>query len=174
MSRPDAHTIEIKDGVPNPCYKLIYILTRDGPMPCESSKMLRLSGSGLRAAYISSRKKEAEMAKSTQKAMTNPAEMTSAMMAMNPIATATWLKIMNESAEFLAERLKKDLETQKAMLACKSPADLLKVQSDFYKTAIEHYTKETTRLFEMMSKGATSSIAEATSGHARGYDDVPL
>lgn len=116
----------------------------------------------------------AKSAKKTAPAPTGAAEVTSAMAAAAPIAPDALLKVMNESAQFVMARLQRDLETQKALLSCKSPAELLKVQTDFYQTAMQDYSKEAARMFEMMSSAATSSIKEANAPHKRGYDDVPL
>ncbi|MFY0692146.1 MAG: phasin family protein [Paracoccaceae bacterium] len=117
------------------------------------------------------------MGKSKKKAASSEAgasAMTAAMAALNPVAGAAWLELMNESARFVSDRFKQDLETQKALLDCKSPTDLMRVQSEFYQKAIEQYAAETTRMIEMMSKATQQSLDEAKSSHARGYDDVPL
>lgn len=113
------------------------------------------------------------MAKS-EKSDTGAPAMAAAMMAVNPVATKAWMDIMSESTRFLTERLKQDLETQKAMLACKTPAELLQVQSQFLTSAIEHYSKETARLYKMMSTATETTLKDVQSGHARSYDDVPL
>ena len=102
------------------------------------------------------------------------AAMTSAIMAISPVATKAWMDIFFESTRFVADRLQQDVETQKAILACKSPAELLQVQSEFFESAMQQYADQTKRLFEMMSKATETTIKEAQSGHARGYDDVPL
>ena len=97
-----------------------------------------------------------------------------AMAAVNPIATTAWLKIMNESAGFVMERLQRDLEMQQAMLRCTSPAELLKLQTEFYQTAMQDYSAEAVRVFERMSAMTKGSLDEATSNRARNFDDVPL
>ncbi len=87
------------------------------------------------------------------------------MMAINPVASKGWLDIMSESARFIADRLQQDLNAQKAMLACKTPAELLQVQSEFYKSAMEQYTEEYTRLYKMMSAATDDTLNDARSGH---------
>ncbi len=62
-----------------------------------------------------------------------------AMMAVNPAAAQAMMSVMAESARFLTDRLQQDLDAQKALLACKSPTELLQVQSEFMKTAMEQY-----------------------------------
>ena len=101
-------------------------------------------------------------------------ESTAAMMAVNPIGTSAWMGIMAESQKFLTDRLKQDLDTQQAMLACKTPADVLQVQTEFFKTAMEQYSEEATRLFKMMSDAGQDVIEDVQTGHSRKYDDVPL
>lgn len=86
------------------------------------------------------------------------------MAAFNPAAAKVWQDILTESARFMTERLQKDMETQKAMLACKSPAELMQVQADFYQQAMSDYSEEANRMFQLMSQ----------TGAKRGYDDVPL
>jgi len=113
------------------------------------------------------------MAKSTRKPATPPDQvsaMSAAMLAANPAAAKMWLDIVNESARFVSERLREDLSTQTAMLQCKSPVELVQLQSEFIRKAVEQYTEESMRLFEIMREAA----AEAGSGQSRGYDDVPL
>ncbi|NNK79090.1 MAG: phasin family protein [Litoreibacter sp.] len=114
-----------------------------------------------------SKKKEAA-------ADTGATAITATMMAANPAATKAWMDIVSESTQFVTDRLQQDLETQKAILDYKSPMELLQVQSEFFRTAMEQYTDEVTRLCKVMSKATEDTIKDARSGHSRGYDDVPL
>lgn len=95
----------------------------------------------------------------------DPKAMADAMTAFTPMAAGVWQEIMQESARFVTERLQKDLETQQAMLSCKSPAELLQLQADFFQSALSDYTEEATRMLKLMSK---------TGGASREYDDIPL
>lgn len=99
---------------------------------------------------------------------------TAAMMAINPLASRAWLSFMSESARFLTQRLHQDMDVQKAMMACKSPTELLQLQSAFLKTAMDQYTDYATRIQEMMTMATTNAVTDAQSGHSRGYDDVPI
>jgi hypothetical protein len=114
---------------------------------------------------------ENHMAKPTTETNTsNPAEtaLIGMLSALNPATTQAWLDLMQEGARFMAKRLQQDVETQKALLACKSPAELMQVQTEFFKTAAEQYADYTTRLF----KGAAQAAPVTTT--ARKYDDVPV
>lgn len=95
-------------------------------------------------------------------------------MAMTPAAAQAWLDIMTDSARFLTDRLQQDFETQKAMLACKSPTDLLQVQAAFFNSAMTQYTDFAARLFSKVSATAEDSVKGARTGSARRYDDVPV
>ncbi|MDO8884583.1 phasin family protein [Pseudotabrizicola sp.] len=102
------------------------------------------------------------------------AAMTQAMMTGSPVVAKAWLSFMSESAQFLTERLQQDLEAQKAMMACKSPTELLKVQSDFLTAAMDQYTDYATRLCKTMTTAATNPVQDMQSGQSRRYDDIPL
>jgi hypothetical protein len=102
-----------------------------------------------------------------------PAAM-AAMMSMNPVLAKAWTDIMSESARFMTERLKTDLETQKALMACRTPAELMEVQASFLNTAVQQYADEAARMFEMTMKASQDVAEDLQSGHSRGYDDIPV
>ena len=104
------------------------------------------------------------MAASKAKKTPDATDPAAAMAAFNPLAAKVWQDIMEESVRFMTERLEKDVETQKAMLNCKSPTELMQVQADFYQEALSDYTEQTTRMLKLMSQ----------TGAKRSYDDVPL
>ncbi|MCT8328863.1 phasin family protein [Albidovulum sediminis] len=54
-----------------------------------------------------------------------------------------------EYMDFLAERIREDVRTQHAILHCKDPADLRKVQEDFLKTAADQYAAQAGRMTEL-------------------------
>lgn len=103
------------------------------------------------------------MAASKSKKTETP-EATAALAALNPMAAKVWQDILTESARFMTERLQKDMETQKALLSCKSPTELMQLQTEFYQEALSDYTEQTTRMLQLMSQ----------TGSKRSYDDVPL
>lgn len=107
------------------------------------------------------------------KDMNTPA-ITAAMMAINPVASKGWLDIMSETGRFMMDRLQQDLKAQQAILACKTSAELMQVQSEFYTSAMEQYSKEFTRLCKMMSTATNDTLNDARSGHSRSYEDIPL
>lgn len=88
--------------------------------------------------------------------------------------TNPMVEIMTESMRFFTQRLQQDMETQAAMLACKTPADLMKVQAEFFGKAVEEYGAEAARMAEIVAKAAGQPMAALKTGMARDYDDVPL
>ncbi|SFO12949.1 Phasin protein [Roseovarius lutimaris] len=97
-----------------------------------------------------------------------------AMIAGNPAASKLWLDIMAESTRFVSERLQNDLETQKAMLRCQNPTDLVQLQSEFFRKTVEQYTAEAQRLFEIMTEATEGTVKDTKTSTKRSYDDVPL
>ena len=97
-----------------------------------------------------------------------------AMIAGHPAASKLWLDIMAESTRFVSERLQNDLETQKAMLRCQTPAELMQLQSEFFRKTVEQYTAEAQRVFEIMTGATQEAVKQTRTGTKRGYDDVPL
>lgn len=113
-------------------------------------------------------------AKKTNTGMTGVSDLTTAMMGGNPAAAKVWADIMTESTRFVSDRLQQDVETQHAMLRCKTPADVVQLQSAFFQKAIEQYTDEAKRLFEIMTDATEGAVKDTKSGKSRGYDDVPV
>ena len=52
-------------------------------------------------------------------------------------------------AEFVAERIRQDIETQTELLGCRSLEDVREVQSRFFRRAMEQYTAEAGRLMKL-------------------------
>jgi hypothetical protein len=118
------------------------------------------------------------MGKTTREKTPSDANTSALMAALNPKGTSdgmtAWLDIMTESARFVADRFRQDLETQQAILGCRKPEDLLRLQAEFYQKAIEQYTSEATRVAQLMSKATKQTIDDVKTTQARSYDDLPL
>ena len=97
-----------------------------------------------------------------------------AAIAVNPIGAKAWVDLMTEGARFMTDRLKRDLELQKKMLACDSPAALLELQTEFFTDAMGQYADEASRYMQMMFKASKDIVEDAQTGHKRNYDDIPL
>jgi hypothetical protein len=99
------------------------------------------------------------------------------VIAFNPAgkpALKAWLDLGMESFQFASTRLQKCVQTQTAMLACKSLEDFHKVQTDFHKTALEDYFAHVSRMMGNTAAPKTEGSAGAGLNTKRSYDDVPL
>lgn len=96
-----------------------------------------------------------------------------AMIDANPMAKA-WIAMMSESTRFVTERLRQDMELQQALMACKNPADLVQLQSEFYTKAMAQYLDETAKMFNMLNQAAKVTTESNGPTTKRGYDDVPV
>jgi len=100
--------------------------------------------------------------------------MTAMMMTNTSASAKAWTEMMTEMTRFVSERLQNDVETQKAMLRCQTPADLMHLQSEFFRKTVEQYTGEAQRLFAIMTEATEGAVKDTKTGTKRGYDDVPL
>ncbi|MCV2882424.1 phasin family protein [Actibacterium sp. XHP0104] len=116
----------------------------------------------------------AKSAKKPEAADNSMSAMTAAMMAGNPLLAKAWTDMMEESARFLSERLKEDMDTQAAFMACKSPVEMAQVQSEFFRKAMEDYTAEAQRMFALMTEATEQALKQSGTGVKRKYDDVPI
>ena len=113
------------------------------------------------------------MAKSSKKAPdATQAAAAMAVAGFNPDAMKAWQDVMTECGSFVMERLQQDMEAQQAMLKCTSPAELMTLQTQFFQTAMQQYTEQTTKVMQMMSDAAGKSVSVGIA--SRKYDDVPL
>ena len=58
-------------------------------------------------------------------------------------------KAQREISDFVAERIRQDVETQGALLRCRSFDEVRDVQAQFLKTAMDQYTTEATKLMQI-------------------------
>ncbi|MEX0370403.1 MAG: phasin family protein [Tateyamaria sp.] len=95
-------------------------------------------------------------------------------MAFNPVGTQAWLDLMSDCMRFAAERLQEDLNTQRDLMACRTPADVAKVQTEWCTTAARQYSDQFARMFQKTNDAAQQTAKDAASGFSRNYDDIPL
>ena len=67
-------------------------------------------------------------------------------------------QVQREIADFVAERIRQDMETQQELLRCRSLEDVRKVQARFFQTAFDQYATETTKLFKLGGDVAARSL----------------
>ena len=97
-----------------------------------------------------------------------------ALAPFNPVAAKAWLDLTSEGAAFLTRRFERDLEMQKKMLACGTPAELLELQAAFLAEVSRDYADEMARCMKMFVEASGDVLRDAQSGHRREYDDIPL
>ena len=76
----------------------------------------------------------------------------------------SWAKLAGESASFVTRRWKQDMDLIEKICACKSPVELLKLQSDFMQLALVDYMKEATKLGDMETEAGVSEIEALDEG----------
>lgn len=116
----------------------------------------------------------AKPTKTPEKTAPDHAGMVAAMAAFSPAAATAWFDMVQESMRFMTERLEKDLEAQRAMLACTTPQELMQVQSDFMQKAFADYSEETRRMMEILGVSMNVTVKDSVPTTRRGYDDVPV
>ena len=99
---------------------------------------------------------------------------TDAPMVVDPAIATAWVGVFAEGTRFLAHRMRQDLDTQKAILACKNPAELLEIQARFFETAVEEYSEEVMRFTGMVVRAAEETAEDAVASHSLDNDDVPV
>jgi hypothetical protein len=60
-------------------------------------------------------------------------------------------EMQREIADFVAKRIREDMETQQDLLRCRNLDDVRAVQTRFFRNAMEQYSAETTRLMKLGS-----------------------
>ena len=106
----------------------------------------------------------------TSKTQTGLPIMMQGFAALNPDAAAKSLEMLSSGVQFMSMRLDLTLKAQKDLLSCTTPAEVLEVQTDYIKTAIEHYMMATQGVMDLMGEQMRAGVSVTK----RGYDDVPL
>jgi hypothetical protein len=75
---------------------------------------------------------------------------------MMPVMGPEWIANMNtlgtEMMEFMAHRVKQDLQTQQDLLQAKDIAEVQKIQAEFLKKTMDDYSAEMTKLMGLGEK----------------------
>lgn len=61
-------------------------------------------------------------------------------------------EMQREIADFVAKRIREDMETQQELLRCRTFDDVRDVQTRFFRTAMEQYAAETSRLMKLATE----------------------
>lgn len=66
--------------------------------------------------------------------------------------------VQRELSDFIAARIRQDMDTQRELMRCKSFADMQVLQSRYVRTAVDQYAAEATRLVRLGSETMTRSL----------------
>jgi hypothetical protein len=76
----------------------------------------------------------------------------------------SWGRLADESAGFLNRRWKQDLDLLERICACRTPLELLQLQSSFMQNALVDYMKEAGQLADLETEAGVSEIAALDEG----------
>ena len=76
----------------------------------------------------------------------------------------SWTRLADESSGFLSRRWKQDLDLMERIMGCKSPLELLQVQSEFMQRALVDYMKETGKVADMETEAGVSEMEALDEG----------
>ncbi|GAB4355814.1 MAG: hypothetical protein Kow00114_06410 [Kiloniellaceae bacterium] len=76
----------------------------------------------------------------------------------------SWTKLADESAGFLSKRWKQDLDLVEKICACRTPLELLQVQSEFMQRALVDYMRETGKLADMETDAGVAEMEALDEG----------
>jgi hypothetical protein len=79
----------------------------------------------------------------------------------------SWSRLAEESAGFVSRRWKQDLDLLEKMAACKTPLELLQLQSTFMPRALVDYMKETGKLADMETEAGVCEVEALDEGVRR-------
>ena len=68
-------------------------------------------------------------------------------------------KAQTEISDFITERIRQDVETQAEMLRCRTLDDVRDLQTRFFKTAVDQYAAEVSRLMKIGTDTMQRSLA---------------
>ena len=68
-------------------------------------------------------------------------------------------KAQSEISDFITERIRQDVETQAEMLRCQTLDDVRDLQTRFYRTAVDQYAAEVSRLMQIGTNTMQRSLA---------------
>ena len=68
------------------------------------------------------------------------------------------VEMQKEIAGFVSERIRQDLETQQELLRCRTLDELREVQSRFFRTTLDQYSAEATKLMQLSTEVFTRTL----------------
>ena len=84
----------------------------------------------------------------------------------------SWARLAGESAGFVTRRWQQDMDLVSKICACKSPVELLQLQSEFMQRALVDYMREATRLGDIETEAGVSEIEAVDKGLREATQDL--
>ena len=84
----------------------------------------------------------------------------------------SWTKLAGESAGFMTRRWAQDMDLVQKISACRSPVELLQVQSEFMQRALVEYMKEATKIGDMETEAGVSEMEAVDRGLREATEDT--
>jgi len=81
---------------------------------------------------------------------------------MGPASMEAFQATIQEMSDFVAKRLQKDVQTQQALLSCKSIEEIQDIQTSALREAFEDYREESERLTGIARKFMQEAVALPT------------
>lgn len=66
--------------------------------------------------------------------------------------------VQREIADFVSQRIRQDMETQQELLRCRSLDEMRDLQTRFFRTALDQYSAEATRLMRLGGEVIAKSL----------------
>ena len=82
--------------------------------------------------------------------------------------------LVAENMQFATQFVQHTIETQTSMAACRTPADLMDLQSAYLRDAASACANQAARNLQLATGMAGPKKTKSKSPFKRGYDDVPL
>lgn len=76
----------------------------------------------------------------------------------------SWSRLAGESAGFVSRRWKQDLDLLERLRSCRTPLELLQVQSEFMQQALVDYMNEMGKVADMETEAGVSEIEALDAG----------
>ena len=67
-------------------------------------------------------------------------------------------RVQHEITEFVAERIRQDMEAQQDFLRCRTIDDVRRVQTEFFRTAMDQYSAEANKLMKLSGEIAVRTL----------------
>ncbi|MEL7213135.1 MAG: phasin family protein [Pseudomonadota bacterium] len=83
-------------------------------------------------------------------------------------------RLMQETTQFVSRQITRQATHRNALFACKTPFEMMAVQTAFYQQMRDDYMAQSGRVMSLLQDAGRTGRAGIRFGTARAYDDVPI